>query len=287
MPAGDQLAHKGDIEWDGLLISGVPELRDEYGNFLEQPEGFFYDADTGVEGLGVPPLRAVEQDQDGDGTFGAAAGGRMGRPVVIGRLYVSGRESLFELRRRMVRAPADEALWFQGMGPAQLDDEQFLCYPTRVTFTYVEDTQAQEHGIMAVTAEWYCDDPRIYGATETATVLGGDTPVPNDGIEVAPWRLVIEADQAAAVVGPRIRRRDDDTRFLIDFADVTIGVGDELVMDTRAGYVTLDGVRIDGQARSGAKLAEWWPIPVGGENVGVASDSGAFTATIYTRDTYL
>lgn len=290
MPAGDLLEAQGDLEWDGLRIAPLPDLTDDGGDLLPVPDGFFYDVDTAVSGLGVPPLRAVEQDRDGDGTTGAKNGGRPGRQVVIDRLYVSGREALFELRKRMATVPDDEALFFRGMGPAVEGDEDFCVFPARVSLSYVEDEQAQVHGIAVVTAEWYCDDPLIYSLTETGTEVDGTNPtVPNGGIAAAPWRLVVQAG-GSPVVGFRVRRMDDSTRFLIDYADVTIPAGGSLTVDTRPGkeYARLStGAFVTGKGRNGSRLAEWWRIPVGGEHVGAASDSGSFTATMYVRDAYL
>lgn len=284
MPAGDLLAAVGDFEWDGLRISSE-------GYDPASDEGFFYDAQqTTITGLGVPPVRAVEQDRDGDGTFGAANGGRMGRQIVVPGLHVVGRDALMELRQRMIQPPADEPLCFQGIGPALEGDDQFVCYPSRCTFTFDEDAFAHRHRMMVVTAEWYCDDPLIYSLTETGTEVDGTNPtVPNGGIAAAPWRLVVQAG-GSPVVGFRVRRMDDSTRFLIDYADVTIPAGGSLTVDTRPGkeYARLStGAFVTGKGRNGSRLAEWWRIPVGGEHVGAASDSGSFTATMYVRDAYL
>lgn len=276
MAVGDLLEQDGDVEWASLLMG-------------RYDEGIWWDGaddEAGIDGLDLPEWRDADIPASGDGDLYAAEF-IQSRTISARRVNVETWAHLMELREAMLRRTTTSTFAFQGMGPTPTGLFAYV-KPRRMTFTHGK--LAHQFDQWTVELEWKAADPRLYGLTARETTISGSNPtVPNDGNTNAPWVVVV----TGPCTGPRIRRMDhpSDDDYLIDFDGLTVPSGQTLTVDIReqAAYLSGSGtVQRLGYAKNGAGLpAKFWMIPPGGVAVGFASDSGATTAVMTTRDTYL
>ncbi|MEE1751737.1 phage distal tail protein [Streptomyces sp. SP18CS02] len=240
---GSLIARDGQIQWAGLLLGpGTPYEIDRQGM-------------TGWEDLPEADL----SDADRPTAHGAWPGAQYARPRRIGAqvwlLTPPGGDPLDTLRTlRRSLALGDEEQWL-----AVRVHGETLVVRARVTQRVLPaDRQLITQGVARASVQWLATDPRRYAVDERSASTGapepetgltwpltwplewgeaastGDMAVTNDGS--APTQPVITF--RGPCVNPALTERGSGRRlrYLIELA-----ADDELVVDTAAGTVTLNG----------------------------------------------
>ncbi len=137
-------------------------------------------------------------------------------------------------------------------------------------------------GFTQVSVRWVCADPRRYDLQQQSVTIapGGAEFVVNDGDIATSPILKINGP----IVGPVITNETLDRvlRF-----DITLADGEQLLVDTDAGTVTLDGDdRMDSLSNLSVPVEEW-VIPAGTSRVSYASTSGSALVELLFASAYM
>lgn len=173
----------------------------------------------------------------------------------------------------------------------------------RVVQRAIPMDKAYRHGPLACSVQWVCADPRRYGldpitvalATPSSvgglvyplvypldygTTVGGSAGLSVTGFEPAPLVAVF----TGPMVSPRLSCPSAGWR--LEF-DLTLAASEQLVVDTGAGTALLAGADRLYALTSDSDPLEGCLLPPGGTALNLGATSGAGTATVTYRPTYL
>lgn len=256
MAVGDLLTAPGMVELRGLAL-GTSTYRITALNLFASPEVRTFDqprSSTGVQG-GFDLLggRAVTV------TVSIAPGGSI-----------------------LANQAALETAW-QPSGNDELQLAWRLDGTKWLYFGQARGAESRNEFGLVTECRFFATDPRAFSVTEhTDTLDTTASTITNAGTKESSWRIEIHGP----CTGPRIRRMDDSSN-LIDFDGLTVPSGQTLIVSSRRGTATLNGVDVTGSAKNaGGGLANIAGIqlPVGNSDFRVNVDSGSVDADIYWRD---
>ncbi len=143
-------------------------------------------------------------------------------------------------------------------------------------------TESYGQGFTAVAVRWVCADPRRYDLQQQSVTItpGGAEFLVNDG-DIA-TNPIIKIN--GPVVDPVIT---NDTLERILRFNITLADGKQLIVDTDAGTVTLDGDdRMDTLSSLSVPVEEW-VIPAGTSRISYATTSGSAHIELLFASAYL
>ncbi|MBG0853217.1 phage tail family protein [Streptomyces spinoverrucosus] len=245
VPPGSLITRDGQMQWAGLLLGpGTPYEIDRGGltGWEDLPE-----YDTG--------------DADHPTAHGAWPGARYAKPRKVGGTVHtvpsanSAEASLTATRiLRQALLLGDEERWLA----VRLHGETLAVRARISQRVLAADRTYATQGVSRASVQWYATDPRRYSVTEHTAVTGA--PQPESGLtwpltwplywgEAASTGDVTAANGGSApthpvltftgpCAGPTVTDRTTARRLRYQ---ITLAAGDELVVDTAAGTVTLNG----------------------------------------------
>jgi hypothetical protein len=245
LPPGSLITRDGQMQWAGLLMGpGTPYEIDRGGlaGWEDLPE---YDS----------------SDADHPTAHGAWPGARYARPRKVGATVwtvppQSGTESSLSAMRALRQALllGDSERWLA----VRLHGETLAVRARVSQRVLAADRTYTTQGVSRASVQWYATDPRRYAVTEQTAVTGA--PQPESGLTwPLTWPLYwgqtsstgdVNADNTGSApthpligftgpcTNPTVTDRTSGRRLRYQ---ITLTAGDELVVDTAAGTVTLNG----------------------------------------------
>ena len=137
-------------------------------------------------------------------------------------------------------------------------------------------------GFVQVSVRWVCADPRRYDLQQQSVTIapGGAEFVVNDGDIATSPLLKINGP----VVNPVVT---NETLERILRFDITLADGEQLIVDTDAGTVTLDGDdRMDTLSSLSVPVEEW-VVPAGTSRISYATTSGSALIELLFSSAYM